>query len=161
MQEYTIQRSARRCHKANRPFEPNERYYSVVLQKGSELVRLDLSKEHWNGPQEGNVGWWASQMPAKPTGKLTLAPTQVLLDALERLCEQPEDCELAYLLSLLLIRRRILTEQDGNVPSDEDTYLHLHHGQHGRTFTVQICHPDSESAEHLQQKLIELLYSES
>ncbi|MCF7960042.1 MAG: hypothetical protein K9M08_04810 [Pirellula sp.] len=161
MQEYTIQRSARRCHKANRPFEPNERYYSVVLQKGSELVRLDLSKEHWNGPLEGTVGWWASQMPAKPTGKLALAPTQVLLDALERLCEQPEDCELAYLLSLLLIRRRILTEQDDNVPSDEDTYLHLHHGQHGRTFTVQICHPDSESAAHLQQKLIELLYSES
>ncbi|MFY8200366.1 MAG: hypothetical protein ACOVLE_06840 [Pirellula staleyi] len=161
MQEYTIQRSARRCQKENRPFEPDERYYSVVLQKGSELVRLDLGKQHWNGPPEGTVGWWASQMPAKPTGKLTPAPTQVLLDALERLCEQPEECELAYLLSLLLVRRRILTEQEDIAPTVEDTHLHLSHGQHGRRFTVQICYPNSESAEQLQQKLIELLYCES
>ena len=101
MQEITIQRSSRKCHKGDRPFEPGERYYSVVFQKGSELVRHDFSREHWHGPPPKTVGWWISQMPARQTGKMTFAPTIVLLDALEKLCEQPEDCDLAYLLAIL------------------------------------------------------------
>ncbi len=161
MQEFSIQRSSRKCHKGDRPFEPGERYYSAVLQRGSELVRQDFSKEHWQGPPEKTVGWWVSQMPAKRTGKLTLAPTLVLLDALEKLCELPEDSDLAYLLAVLLIRRRLLTEQQIEPAEDDPNHLHLNHPSNGREFLVPVSMPTSDRVETLHQKLIELLYCET
>ena len=161
MQEFTIQRSSRKCHKGDRPFEPGERYYSAVLERGSELVRLDFSKEHWQGPPEKTVGWWVSQMPAKRTGKLTLAPTGVLLDALEKLCEQPDDRDLAYLLAVLLIRRRLLSEQPNDSSENEASHLHLTHSSSGREIVVPVQIPTPERTESLHQKLIELLYCET
>ena len=161
MQEFTIQRSSRKCHKGDRPFEPGERYFSAVLQRGSELVRQDFSKEHWQGPPVKTVGWWTSQMPAKQTGKLVLAPTLVLLDALEKLCEQPEDSDLAYLLAVLLIRRRLLTEQTSDSVDNETTHLSLTHPSSGREFLVSVHTPTSDRVGHLHQKLIDLLYCET
>lgn len=161
MQEYTIQRSTRRCHQGDRPFEPGERYFSVVLQRGSELVRHDYSKEHWQGPPEKAVGWWISQMPAKRTGKLILAPTLVLLDALEKLSEQPDAGDLAYLLAVLLIRRRLLSEDPTDTPEDEPSHLHLTHSSNGREFVVPVHTPTPDRAEYLHQKLIDLLYCET
>lgn len=161
MQEFSIQRSSRKCHKGDRPFEPGERYYSAVLERGRELVRQDFSREHWQGPSENTVGWWVSQMPAKRTGKLTLAPTLVLLDALEKLCEQPEDSDLAYLLAVLLIRRRLLTEQQIEPTEDDPNHLHLNHSSNGREFLVPVSIPTPDRVETLHQKLIELLYCET
>lgn len=161
MQEFSIHRSSRKCHKGDRPFEPGERYYSAVLQRGSELVRQDFSKEHWHGPPEKTVGWWVNQMPAKRTGKRTLAPTMVLLDALEKLCEQPEDSDLAYLLAVLLIRRRLLTEQQIEPAEDDPNHLHLNHSSNGREFLVPVSMPTPDRVETLHQKLIELLYRET
>ena len=161
MQEFTIQRSSRKCHKGDRPFEPGERYYSAVLQRGSELIRQDFSKDHWQGPPDKTVGWWVSHMPAKRTGKLTLAPTLVLLDALEKLCEQPEEGDLAYLLAVLMIRRRLLVEQPSDPTENEPTHLQLTYSANGREFLVPIHTPTSDRVESLHQKLIELLYCET
>jgi len=161
MQEFSIQRSSRKCHKGDRAFQAGERYYSVVLQRGSELVRQDFSKEHWQGPPEKAVGWWVSQMPAKRNGKLTLAPTIVLLDALEKLCEQPDDGDLAYLLAVLLIRRRLLTEQASEPSDGEPSHMHLTHSANGREFLVPVNMPNPDSTETLHQKLIDLLYCET
>ena len=161
MQEYTIQRSTRKCHQSDRPFEPQERYYSLVIQRGSELVRQDYSKDHWHGPPDKAVGWWMSLMPAKRTGKLKLAPTLVLLDSLEKLCEQPDNKDLAYLLAVLMMRRRLLIEVPRESEEDEPSSLKLTHHSTDRTFTVPVHIPTPDRAEYLHQKLIDLLYCET
>ena len=161
MQEFSIQRSSRKCHKGDRSFDPGERYYSAVLQRGRELVRQDFSKEHWHGPPDKTIGWWVSQMPTKRAGKLTLAPTVVLLDALEKLCEQPGDGDLAYLLAVLLLRRRILTEQISEPSEDAPTHMQLTHSSSGREFFVPLNIPTPDRTEALHQKLIDLLYCET
>ena len=167
MQEFSIQRTTRKCHKADRLFQPGERYYSVVLQRGSELARQDFSKEHWVGPPEKSVGWWISQMPAKQKGKLTLAPSHVLLDALESLCELPQESDLAYLLAVLLVRRRILSEKLESAHSQftecdpNQTHLQLTYTPERREFSIPVHMPPPERAEYLQQKLVELLYRET
>jgi hypothetical protein len=167
MQEYTIQRSTRKCSHDHRAFEPNERYYSVVVQIGSELIRKDLGQDHWQGPPPDTIGWWVNQMPAKKNGKLTPAPASVLLDTLERLCESPDNAELAYVLALLLVRRRILAEVESDTESlpinedDEPSSITLTHAADDRTLVVGVCQPSPDRAESLQQKLIELLYCDS
>lgn len=168
MQDYSIQRSNRRCHKSDRPFEPGERYYSAIIERGTDLVRVDVARDQWNGPPENSVGWWVSQMPDKRPGKLALAPVPVLLDTLEKLCESPDDQELAYMLSLLLVRRRVLTEAELEHDVDDqdddevnETHLHLSYASDGREFVVPVRVPAAEQHDAIQQRLTELLYCET
>jgi len=166
MQEYTIQRSNRRCHQSDRVFAPGERYYSVVMAQGSSLVRQDFSKEAWSGPPEQALGWWESQVPAKSPGKPKPAPTHVLLATLEALLDDPNKAEIAYLLCLLLVRRRILTEPtsvklEAPEQREDSLVLHLTHTPTNRDFMVPVCHLDLQHSELLQSELNQLLFSES
>ena len=90
-----------------------------------------------------------------------MAPTLVLLDALEKLCEQPEDSDLAYLLAVLLIRRRLLAEQSSDSAEEEPAHLLLTYPNNGREFIVPAQLPAPDRAPQLHQKLIDLLYCET
>jgi hypothetical protein len=128
MQEYSIQRSQRRCQSTDRPFGPGESYYSAVLVRGGELRRMDMASDAWTGPPEGALGWWKCRVPEKRRGAPKPAPAHILLSALESLLEDGNQPILAYLLALLLVRRRILTEtslpfaesSDHEVPGSDD-----------------------------------------
>lgn len=167
MQEYTIARSNRRCHRTDREFAAGESYYSAVVAQGSSLVRQDFSKEAWDKDQiQGLVGWWLSRIPEKQSERAKPAPVHVLLSALEILLEDPLKGELAYLLTLLLIRRRVLSEPVGyHLNSDElpeeSSLLHLTHLGTNREFVVPVCQPQAQRMESLQQELIQLLFSEA
>lgn len=166
MQEYTIQRSNRRCHQTDRVFTPGECYYSAVVSQGSALVRQDFCQEAWAGPPAQCVGWWTCQVPAKSPGKPKPAPSHVLLATLEALLDDPSKAELAYLLCLLLVRRRILTEPTSIKLSSEDQpedslVLHLTHTPTNRDFMVPVCHLDLQQDDSLQSELNQLLFSES
>jgi len=166
MQEYTIHRSNRRCQVTDRVFAPGEVYYSAVVAQGSSLQRQDFSHEAWVGPPQQTVGWWTCQVPAKSPGKPKPAPSHVLLATLEALLEDPSKSELAYLLCLLLVRRRILCEPtsvklEWEEPSDETMVLHLTHTPTNRDFMVPVCHLDLHESQALRSELNQLLFSES
>ena len=61
--DYEVQRCTRHCCATGRELAPGEEFYSVLIAEGAELVRLDYAVEAWEGPPEGAVGWWKSQMP--------------------------------------------------------------------------------------------------
>ncbi len=155
----------RRCQKTDRTFAPGEDYFSVVFQRGSELVRWDLARDQWNGPPQGTIGWWTCKVPVKSNHKLTPAPVSVLLDTLGALAEEASKSELAYLLAVLLVRRRVLSNttdkewletEDAN-PED---VLHLTHPSTNRDFVVPICNPIPDRAQELQEELMSLLFCE-
>jgi len=167
MQEYSIQRSQRRCHESDRTFHPGERFYSVVLARGGDLKRIDVASDVWQGPPEGVIGWWANRMPEKTQEKLKPAPAHVLISALESLLEEGTQPELAYLLALLLIRRRILCEQQDlgvSEPRDADVasgLMHLTHHASNRDFVVPICEPPLDESQRYQDELTRLLFCEA
>ena len=85
---------------------------------------------------------------------------------MEALLEDPSKAELAYLLCLLLVRRRVLTEPtslklDLEEQSEDSTVLHLTHTPTNRDFMVPVCHLDLQQSERLQIELNQLLFSES
>lgn len=121
IQDYSISKCTRKCAISGEDLAPGEVYYSVIVPKSDDLLRIDISKQQWNGPQEEAVGWWKCRMPEAGVKKLKPAPNGILLDTLSELVERPGKESLAYFLSLLLVRRRILSETEVvELDSDDD-----------------------------------------
>lgn len=171
MQEYSIQRSGRRCHQTDRPFGPGESFYSAVLVRGGELRRVDMSAEVWKGPPAGAIGWWQSRVPEDKKSSLKPAPSHVLLSALESLLIEGTQPVLATMLALLMVRRRILSEQvaplsqyadptDAELADESPKTIHLVHASSKREFHVPMCEPPLDECSTYQDQLTRLLFVE-
>lgn len=162
MQDYAIQKSTRKCHASNRPLAPGERYISAIVQSGKELIRRDFSLDRWSGPSEQTIGWWKTSVPQKKSAGPTLAPAIVLVDTLNALLETPGKEELAFVLALLLVRRRILVENTSleDEEIDPSTTLDLKYPADDRTFLIPVLNIDPALAGDLQKQLSSLLYTE-
>lgn len=162
MQEYAIQKSSRRCYDSDRLLAPGERYYSAIIQKGSELVRRDYSAEKWSGPTPETIGWWVAKIADKKNARTKLAPTQILLDTLQSFLETPGKTQIAYLLAVLLLRKRVLVSEDSQQTSEEEspTSLDLHSASGDQQFLVPVVEIDPAESKSIQDEILELLYTE-
>lgn len=161
--DFAFSRCTRRCYVSDRGLQPGEAFYSVILSDKDELKRVDIAADAWTSPPEGAVGWWRSKMPPAGAKKLKAAPDSILLDTLTQLLEQPESDALAYLLALLLVRRRVLTEDqafDCQVTDEPQDCWHLQHPGDGRQWTVPVAMPSADKVECVQQELTKLLFTE-
>ena len=105
--DYEVQHSARRCSATGREFAPGETYYSVLVAEGAELKRCDYAADAWHGPPDEAIGWWKSRVPERNAGKKHWAPNDVMLDFWDQLAEELEKQDMRYVLTLLLVRRRV------------------------------------------------------
>ena len=162
MQEYAIQKSSRRCYDSDRILAPGERYYSAVIQKGSELVRRDYSAEKWGGPTAETIGWWVAKIPDKKNAKTKLAPTQILFDTLQSFLETPGKDQIAYLLAVLLLRKKVLVSQDSHDDSEDasPSSLELSSSSGDQQFLVPVVEISPTETISIQAELLELLYTE-
>lgn len=161
--DYSISKCTRKCAISGRALEPGESYISVVIPRGDEVSRLDIAATEWKGPQPEVIGWWRNRMPEAAAKKLRPAPNGVLLDTLSELCERPEKVELAYLLALLLVRRRVLSEEQQielDVNEEPAFQWKLVCAADGRQWNVPIVVPTSAGFESLQDELNGLLFTE-
>lgn len=162
-QDFTFSRCSRRCAVGQRSLEPGEPFFSVIIADGEQLIRSDIAADNWQGPPPHTVGWWRSSMPPAGPRKLKPAPDSVLLETLSQLVERPESEALAYLLAVLLVRRRVLTEDPnmGCQATDEPSVLwHLQHPVDGRQWTIPMSLPTADTVESIQQELTRLLFTE-
>lgn len=162
MQEYAIQKSSRRCYDSDRILAPGERYYSAIVQKGSELVRRDYSAEKWSGPTAETIGWWVAKIADKKNSKTKLAPTQILFDTLQSFLETPGKDQIAYLLAVLLLRKKVLVSQDSHEDSEGDSpsSLELSSTSGDQQFLVPVVEISPSESDAIQAELLELLYTE-
>ena len=106
--DFEVQRCTRRCAATDRALEPGDVCYSVLEVTGAELIRKDYCTEGWAGRPEGAFGWWKSRIPEPTAKKIKLAPNDVLLELFDQLADRPDQTDLRYVLTLLLVRRRVL-----------------------------------------------------
>ena len=159
----SITKCTRKCAISGRALEPGESFVSVLVPKGEELSRLDIAATCWTGPLPEAIGWWRGKMPAAAARKMRPAPSGVLLDTLSELLERPGKEALAYLLALLLTRRRLLTEEAPfSVEADDPppALWKLVCPADGRQWNVPVVVPAPEMLEALQQELHGLLFTE-
>ncbi len=162
-QDFSISKCTRRCAVSGRGLAPGESYVAVVRARGDELLRVDIAASEWKGAQPDTVGWWRSRMPEATSKKLRPAPNGVLLDTLSELLELPGKETLAYLLALLLVRRRVLMEESQvelDAAGEPATHWKLVCPADGRQWNVAICPPYSDAMQALQAELNALLFTE-
>jgi hypothetical protein len=114
MLDYQIQNGTRQCCITGRVLEPGEVCYSVLIEEGSHLVRRDYSRDAWQGPPEGAVGYWQGKVPTRDQTRKPVIDDDVLMECFTRLEGQQETSQISfrYVVSLLLMRRKRLKFED-------------------------------------------------
>jgi hypothetical protein len=162
MNDYVIGRCSRRCRVSDRPLEPGERFYSVAVSTGGEIVRFDIAESSWTGAPPDAVGWWRGKMaPTKPK-RIVPTPNAQLVEVLGQLCDDPEQHAVAHMLGVLLVRRKVLHEEpDEELPADNTpSHQRLVHHTTEQVFFVPVVEPDAASVQVVQEMLQSLLYTE-
>jgi hypothetical protein len=164
--DFEVQRPARRCAATDRPLEPGEECYSVLEVAGAEIVRKDYCRDAWRGPPEAAFGWWKSRVPEPIAKKIKLAPNDVLLELFDQLADQPQQQDVRYVLTLLLVRRRVFrletapepahgrAGQDGEEPLET---MFVYCPKRDASYQVPAVFPSGERIDEIQQQLSDLL----
>lgn len=147
------------CATTGRPFAPGEVLHSVLVRTADGLERLDLAAEAWTGPPDNAVAAWRSTYPAAGSAGPTLAPVDVLLDAIDELGDEPPEPAVRYLLALHLVRRRVLRTIDAPQPPPVDGELVLACRRREREYRVPAVASDLVASPEVAGRLAALLWS--
>jgi hypothetical protein len=158
MLEFDVQRFSRRCAKTDRELGPGELFYSVLRPVGGEVVRSDYSKESWDGPPEDAIGWWQSEVPDPKSKKVHWAPNDVLLHYFLQLTEQDQNQDTLYVLTLLMVRKRILRLDETEKDDNGNELLHVYCSKNESEHEIKVVTPTPERIEIIQAELAELLF---
>ena len=140
-------------------FKPGDVFYSELIPEGAHVIRRDYSAQHWPGAPENAIGWWKSEMPDTSANKVTWAPNDAILGYFNELLEKPDCADQLYVLSLLLIRKRImrLEETQSNDAGDEEMLLFCPSLE--QEFQVRVVEPTAARVVEIQDELAQLLFS--
>jgi hypothetical protein len=122
--EYQIQPNSRRCAVTGRELQPGQRYYSALVEEGTQLLRRDYSPEAWTGPPPGCFSFWTGKVPPPQDNVKPRFDDELLEECFHRLEGQtdPGRINFRYVVTLLLLRRKRLT-LEGQGPGGADTMI--------------------------------------
>ncbi|HVX12920.1 MAG TPA: hypothetical protein VHC22_17185 [Pirellulales bacterium] len=161
MIDYDVERCTRHCAASGRELTEGEEFYSVLVTEKRDVRRHDYATEAWSGPPNGALAWWKSRMPTREAKKGQLAPNEVLLELLTELERVPEKADMRYVLALLLVRRRVLREEDVQHDESGHEVLVLYSPRDESTHRVVVHEPTDVRADEIQAELARLLYAEA
>jgi hypothetical protein len=159
MLDFEISKFTRQCCATGRELLPGELFYSVLVPEGSAVVRRDYSADAWPGPPEKTLGWWKSHVPEANAKKLHLAPSEVMLQYFEQLLEEPLLADERYVLALLMIRKRVVRQEQIETDAAGQETVVMHCALNDREYRTAVVIPTPERAQAIQEKLGNLLYS--
>lgn len=155
--EYEVQHCTRRCSTSGREIAPGEVYFSVLVVEDNELKRYDYAVDAWPGPPETAVGWWKSRLPQRNTVKKHWAPNDVMLDFWDRLADQADKQDMRYVLTLLLVRRRVFRVEEEKLDPNGSEVLVVHCPRRDATYEVLAVEPSPPRIDQIQDELATLL----
>lgn len=154
--DYEVQSFTRRCTATGREFTPGEWYYSVLVAEGADLKRHDYSMDAWQGPPPEAIGYWKSQVPDKTTRRKHWAPNDVILQFFDELAQQPDKQDMRYVLTLLLIRRRVFRLEETERDPQGKEVLTVYCPRRDATYSVPTVVPEQTRIDEIQRQLTAL-----
>ncbi len=141
-----------------RELTPGEAFYSVLMAAGSEVVREDYSADAWEGPPEGAIGWWKARVPQPDAKRVQWAPNEVMLQLFEDLEGQAGQSDLRYVLTLLLIRRRVMRLEETE-QTEQGEVMVLYCPRREAEYRASVVMPTEERVREIQEQLAALLFA--
>ena len=151
-----VPRPSRTCAVSRRDFRPNEQFFSVLTDEGGLFVRQDVALEHWSGPPEQFVGWWKSTVKHVAENGTQPVSEETLQGLFEHLTAQPGETDTLYILTLLLLRRKLLRYEREIVDEQGNRLLEVYALHTDMTYQVPVAMPGHDRLEVIQQQLAEL-----
>jgi hypothetical protein len=165
--DFEVQRTSRRCTATDVPLEPGDVCYSVLEVQGAEVIRKDFCIAAWTDPPNDALAWWRMLIPEPTAKKIKLAPNDVLLELFDQLAEDASHCDLRYVLTLLLVRRRVFrleacaseTQQQPRDLNDgrPTEVMAVYCPKRESSYCVPVLMPSAARIDEIQQQLSDLL----
>jgi hypothetical protein len=159
--DYEVERCTRRCAASGRELEDGEEFFSTLSTDRGQVHRTDYAAEHWSGPPESALAWWKSRMPTREAKRGQLAPNEVLLQLFAELEHVPEKADMRYVLVLLLVRRRVLREEEIEHDETGREVMRVYSPRDENMYRVDVVVPDEGRSDEIQAELGRLLYAEA
>ncbi len=120
--EYQIEANTRRCASTGRELQPGEKFYSVLVEEGGRLVRLDYASAAWQGPPHGAFSFWSGRVPQDEHKRRPPIDDELLTDCFNRLegATEPGQLSFRYVVALLLMRRKRLRFEEARVEGGQE-----------------------------------------
>lgn len=157
--EPEIERCTRHCSTSGRELAPGEEIVSVLVSQRGKLRRHDYALAAWAGPPADAVAWWKSRIPEREQKRANLTPNDALLEAFRNLEHETDQQQLRYVLALLLVRRRVLRQEELRREADGSETLILHAPREDLEYSVRVALPEESHAAELQARLTALVYA--
>ena len=151
-----VPRPSRTCSVSHRDFRPNEPFFSVLTSENGLFVREDIATEHWLGPPEEFFGWWKSTVKHVADNTTQQVSGETLQGLFEHLTAQPGEADTLYILTLLLLRRKLLRYEKESTDEQGNRLLEVYALHTDMTYQVPVAMPDHERLETIQQQLAAL-----
>jgi hypothetical protein len=123
-EDWKLPRRARECAISGQPFAPGDRVVSELFDRGDEFERRDRLESSTPNEEDRPYSRWTSNWPPEPERApgvdLDLA-RRFLRDLLAE--DEPDRQGLAYILALLLIRKKRLKMLDRGISRDGTALL--------------------------------------
>lgn len=156
MLNFDFKKSSRKCFVSGREFQPGEELYSVLAEcDDGTTERRDYCVENWPGAQPDHIGSWKSRVPELGKGRVFWAPRKVLLAYFEHVHKQPASADIAFVTSLLLIQKKILTLESAG---EDETTMRLRDRNTNTVFDVPVLEIEPKRLTEIQSELSERLF---
>lgn len=135
--EWKIEKAAKVCQACSRHFTPGERFFSALYLEGEAFQRRNYCSACWTSAAEA-YSFWRTRAPEPRERKRE--DRAALLAFFERLMDSPREGtegKVAFVLALLLLRKRVLRLKHRVVRDGGGETLLLERCSDGRAYAVE------------------------
>jgi hypothetical protein len=142
--EFNIARSSGCCLLCDKELQPGENYTATLREADEDFFREDFCLNCWQGQKDqvGSdvFGIWLSEVPQPRQKKKLLVDNEVLLNFFRRLedTQDPQRIRFRYVLTLILMRKKILSYEGCKTSEGVETWQMRHRGT---SDTYQVIDP--------------------
>jgi hypothetical protein len=159
VQEYDFSKSTGRCSVTGRAFKEGEAYYAALFETEEGFERRDFSLETWSEPPAGCFCHWRARVPEQDPKKEAVTVDLALLTNLFLRLEGEESetkQQLRFVLALLLIRKRLLKNEQ-TLRKDDEEYWEVRFAKEENTCLVRNPQLSGEEVDRLSAQLTAIL----
>jgi hypothetical protein len=157
MQNFDIKKTSRRCSRCDQELRAGDHFFSALIEVDGDLERFDYCTESCIESPENCIAWWRTSLPKLGPGKIYWAPRHVLLHYFEYLIERPEMADVAYVLALLLVQKKMLHLEEA-IKSDDPDIILVSNRKEKRQFKIPVTDVSSEQVVEIQTELEQKLF---